>query len=78
MSDLTHRLDAICDVCEVDHSRSMADLSHGIIHLIEHAQQRFPWQEWPISGDHIARARAGSYPASLADVSDWAALEEMD
>lgn len=68
----------ICDVCEADHARSMADLSHGIIRLIEHSQQRFPWQQWPTSGDHIARTRAGNYPASLAGLTDWAALENTD
>lgn len=56
----------ICDVCEVDHSTTMADLSHGIIRLMVHAQERMTWMEYPINGDMIARQRAGIVGRSLA------------
>jgi hypothetical protein len=61
----------LCEVCGVDHATSMADLSHGIIRLIEHSQERFDWQEWPISGDHIARQRAGITGPSLLHSLYW-------
>lgn len=49
-----------CEICGVDHSWSMADLSHGIIRLMLHAWDRgLTWMEWPINGDMIARQRAG-------------------
>lgn len=64
-----------CPVCGVNHSTTMADLSHGIIRLIEHAQERMPWMEFPISGDHIARQRAGTTGPGLLHSTDWAALE---
>ncbi|KUM34574.1 hypothetical protein [Arthrobacter sp. EpRS71] len=55
----------ICDVCEVDHSTTMADLSHGIIRLMQHAQERMTWMEYPVNGDMIARQRAGIVGKSL-------------
>lgn len=54
-----------CEVCEVDHSTTMADLSHGIIRLLLHAQERITWMEWPVNGDMIARQRAGIVNNSL-------------
>lgn len=67
---------AICDVCEVDHSTTMADLSHGIIRLMLHAQERITWMEWPINGDMIARQRAGILNSSL--LFSWADPEEIN
>jgi hypothetical protein len=49
----------ICDVCGVDHATTWADLSHGTIRLIQHAQERMDWMEYPVNGDMIARQRAG-------------------
>jgi len=70
----------ICDVCEVDHSTTMANLSHGIIRLMQHAQERMDWMEYPVNGDMIARQRAGIVGKSLlystADPEDidWQAV----
>ena len=66
----------ICDVCEVDHSTTWADLSHGIIRLMLHQQERITWMEWPINGDMIARQRAGILGPSL--LHSWADPEEID
>lgn len=55
----------ICEVCEVDHSTTMADLSHGIIRLMRHAQERMTWMEYPVNGDMIARQSAGIVGKSL-------------
>jgi hypothetical protein len=60
----------------VDHETTHADLSHGIIRLINHAQERWPWEEWPISGDRIAAQRAGRLSKSLIGSIDWGALGE--
>lgn len=65
-----------CPICEVDHSTTMADLSHGIVRLIEHARERFPWMDFPISGDNIARQRAGISGTSLLFSADWDSEEE--
>jgi hypothetical protein len=54
----------------------MADLSHGIIRLMLHAQERITWMEWPINGDMIARQRAGILNDSL--LFSWADPEEID
>lgn len=69
-----------CDVCGVDHETTMADLSHGIIRLIHHAQEARPWNEceWPISGDRIALQRAGRLSKSLIGSVDWGALGEEE
>lgn len=70
----------ICDVCEVDHSTTMANLSHGIIRLMLHAQERMDWLEYPINGDMVARQRAGTVGKSLLFSSadpediDWEAV----
>jgi hypothetical protein len=62
---------AVCPECGVDHAYGMADLSHGIIRLIEHAQERFDWMETPINGDMVARQRAGIVgPALLYSSAD--------
>ena len=66
---------SICPVCEVDHSKARANLSHGIIRLIEHARERFG-SEYPISGDNIARQRAEISGPSLLQSTDWQAREE--
>ena len=66
---------SICEVCEVDHDTTWADLSHGVIRLIEHAQERITWMETPISGDNIARQRAGINGPSLLHSTDWQAGE---
>lgn len=65
----------LCAVCGVDHEWSMADLSHGIIRLIEHATELRPWADYPISGDNIARQRAGITGPSLLGSMYW---EEED
>jgi hypothetical protein len=65
----------ICEVCEVDHNTTMADLSHGIIRLLEHARERIDWMDVPISGDNIARQRAGITGPSLLFSTYW---EEED
>lgn len=67
---------AICDICGVDHSTTHADLSHGIIRLLIHAQERITWMEWPINGDMIARQRAGILGPAL--LYSWADPEEID
>ena len=70
----------ICDVCEVDHSTTMANLSHGNIRLMLHAQERMDWMEYPINGDMIARQRAGIVGKSLLHSTtdpediDWQAV----
>ena len=64
-------MSGVCEVCEVDHSTTMADMSHGIIRLIQHDQELRPWSEWPISGDNIARQRAGIKPDSLLFSVYW-------
>lgn len=56
----------LCPICEVDHAWAMADLSHGIIRLMQHAQDRTDWMEFPINGDMVARQRAGILGKSLA------------
>lgn len=61
----------ICDVCEVDHNTAMADLSHGNIRLLEHALEIMTWLEFPISGDNIARQRAGINSPSLLFSVHW-------
>lgn len=62
---------AVCQECGVDHHYGAADLSHGIIRLIEHAQERMPWMETPINGDMVARQRAGILgPALLFSHTD--------
>lgn len=66
---------SICPVCEVDHRTTRANLSHGIIRLIEHARERFG-SEYPISGDNIARQRAGISGTSLLQSTDWQAMED--
>jgi hypothetical protein len=66
----------ICDICGVDHSTTWADLSHGNIFLMLHAQERITWMEWPINGDMIARQRAGMLDESL--LFSWADPEEID
>ena len=65
-----------CEVCGVDHSTTWADLSHGIVRLMIHAQERITWMEWPINGDMIARQRAGILGPSL--LFSWADPEEID
>lgn len=61
----------ICETCGVDHATTWADLSHGIIRLIIHAQERIDWMETPINGDMIARQRAGILgPALLYSSAD--------
>jgi hypothetical protein len=60
----------------VDHTTTWADLSHGIIRLLIHAQERITWMEWPINGDMIARQRAGLLPPGL--LYSWADPEEID
>lgn len=60
-----------CEVCGVDHSWGMADLSHGIIRLLLHAQERMDWMEFPISGDNIARQRKGINGPSLLYSAHW-------
>ncbi|AYR01017.1 hypothetical protein PBI_ISOLDE_48 [Arthrobacter phage Isolde] len=67
---------AICDVCGVDHATTWADLSHGIIRLMLHAQERITWQEWPINGDMIARHRKGILGPAL--LFSWADPEDID
>jgi hypothetical protein len=74
----------LCEVCGVDHNWVWADLSHGIIRLMVHAQERITWMEWLISGDMIARQRAGILGKSLAfsttdpqDI-DWEAVDRAD
>jgi hypothetical protein len=67
---------AICDVCGVDHATTWADLSHGIIRLMLHTQERTTWQEWPINGDMIARQRKGILGPSL--LFSWADPEDID
>ena len=64
-----------CQTCGVDHEWGEADLSSGIIRLIQHSQERMTWAEWPISGDAIARQRAGINPASLIHSVYWAEEE---
>lgn len=66
----------ICEECGVDHSTTHADLSHGIIRLLLHAQERITWMEWPINGDMIARQRAGILGPAL--LFSWADPEEID
>lgn len=66
----------ICNTCGVDHTTTHADLSHGIIRLIQHAQERAPWDEWPISGDRIVLQRAGRLSKGLIGSIDWGALGE--
>jgi hypothetical protein len=56
---------SVCEVCGVDHTTGSADLSHGIIRLMQHAQDRTDWMEFPINGDMIARQRAGILNTSL-------------
>ncbi|WNT44942.1 hypothetical protein SEA_ABBYDAISY_47 [Arthrobacter phage AbbyDaisy] len=67
---------AICDICGVDHATTWADLSHGIIRLMLHAQERITWQEWPINGDMIARQRKGILGPAL--LFSWADPEDID
>lgn len=67
---------AVCEVCGVDHSTTMADLSHGNVSLMLHAQERITWMEWPINGDMIARQRKGILGPSL--LFSWADPEEID
>ncbi|QWY79674.1 hypothetical protein PP637_gp44 [Arthrobacter phage Persistence] len=67
---------AICEICEVDHATTWADLSHGIIRLMLHAQERITWQEWPINGDMIARQRKGILGPAL--LFSWADPEDID
>jgi hypothetical protein len=67
---------ATCDVCGVDHATTWADLSHGIIRLMLHAQERITWQEWPINGDMIARQRKGILGPAL--LFSWADPEDID
>lgn len=62
---------AVCEVCGVDHRTAMADLSHGIIRILEHAIERMPWMGFPISGDNIARQRAGINGPSLLFSTHW-------
>lgn len=66
----------ICDDCGVDHRVAHADLSHGNVHLIRHAQEHIDWLEHPISGDHVALQRAGHLPPSLLWSVDWQQLGE--
>jgi uncharacterized protein YlaI len=66
----------VCDVCGVDHATTWADLSHGIIRLMLHAQERITWQEWPINGDMIARQRKGILGPAL--LFSWADPEDID
>lgn len=61
----------ICPECGVDHEWAMADLSHGIIRLIEHDRELRPWSEFPISGDNIARQRSGLGSPSLLGSMHW-------
>lgn len=69
-----------CDICGVDHRWNMADLSHGIIRLLLHAQERAPWHEFPANGDMIARQRNGMVSNALLftihgpDEFDWDVL----
>jgi len=74
-----------CEVCGVDHSTTMADLSHGIIRLMLHAWDRgLTWMEWPINGDMIARQRAGDLgPGLIYSITDpeeinWLAVAELN
>jgi hypothetical protein len=69
-----------CEECGVDHATTHADLSHGIIRLIMHAQEIRPWneEEWPISGDRIALQRAGRLSPALIGSIDWGALGEEE
>lgn len=60
-----------CGVCGVDHNWASADLSHGIIRLLLHTQERTDWMEFPISGDNIARQRAGLASDSLLFSTYW-------
>jgi hypothetical protein len=66
----------ICEECGVDHATTWADLSHGIIRLMVHQQERITWMEWPINGDMIARQRAGILGPAL--LYSWADPEEID
>jgi hypothetical protein len=61
----------VCPICEVDHRTAMADLSHGIIRLLLHAQERMPWMGFPISGDNVARQRAGITGPSILFSTHW-------
>jgi hypothetical protein len=61
----------VCEVCEIDHAKGWANLSHGIIRLMVHAQERIDWMEFPISGDQIARQRAGITGSSLLHSTYW-------
>jgi hypothetical protein len=76
----------ICTICGVDHMWAWADLSHGNIHLIIHAQERSDWMAErgsPVNGDMIARQRAGILPMgflfSTADPEeiDWSRVREQ-
>jgi hypothetical protein len=60
----------------VDHETTHADLSHGIIRLLQHEQELRPWNEWPISGDRIVHQRAGRLSKALIGSVDWGALGE--
>lgn len=68
-----HELKAatICEVCEMDHAKGWGDLSHGTIRLMIHAQERIDWMYFPISGDNIARQRAGVTGPSLLHSTYW-------
>lgn len=71
MAELVTAQPVICDVCNVDHNTAMADLSHGIIRLLNHALELMPWLEFPISGDNLTRQHTGINSPSLLFSVHW-------
>jgi hypothetical protein len=55
----------------MDHAKGWPDLSHGIIRVMQHQQERVDWMDFPISGDQIARQRAGINGPSLLHSVYW-------